>query len=199
MVRKFNSTTYRVVTVLGLLCSGVATLIAITSNPVDAEVTKKAVCDYTLYLQQPLPRAKFLAMRNQMYDATQQMADPDVRYQLQDSIPKNHPKRYIDDVSQGCLGCHEESGAVKKFGSSNPNGFDNSNMAKMSHAHPIGVLYEKRTLYRKDLRSSADFPPNMVLMEGHLSCITCHDPMNLEGNHLAEKDRGTLCFNCHNM
>lgn len=185
--------------VTAFMVSGVLTVLAATSDPSTAAEPDTAVCDYTLYLQEPQQRAKFIAMRVQLHEITKRMAGPDLRYQFEKPIPTNHPKRYIDECSTRCLGCHDENGAVKKYGQGGSPGFDNAGMSKMTQAHPVGLLYERRTLANAQLHSSIAFPANMVLVYGRLSCITCHDPLNPEGNHLAEKNRGVLCFACHNM
>jgi predicted CXXCH cytochrome family protein len=181
-----------------LLCLA-ATRMVVTADLAEAKEADDVICDYTLYLREPQPRAKFIAMREQLHEITTRMASPDLRYQFEFKVPENQPKRYIDEASTRCLGCHDEEGAVKKFGSSGSTVFIHAGMSKMSQAHPVGLMYERRTLDNANLKSSADFPPNMVLVYGRLSCITCHDPLNPEGNHLAEKNRGTLCFACHNM
>lgn len=180
---------------IGVLWAILAGL-SVTSELIAAEAGK-ATCDYSLYLQEVQPRAKYVAMRRQLHEFTKRMAGPDLRYQFESPAPTNHPKRYIDEVSTRCLGCHDENGAVKKYGATSV--FDNTGMSRMTQAHPVGLLYERRTLANATLHSSADFPEEMVLVYGRLSCITCHDPLNADGNHLAEKNRGTLCFSCHNM
>ena len=187
-----------------LILVGITTIF-LTFSPIRPDAaetaeTAKAACDYMIFIDQnPLPRADFITMRNRMYDLMLKQADPDVRYRTQDSFSISQPKRQIDEMSQGCLGCHDELGAVKKYGSKSPSGFSNIGMSKIAEAHPVGLVYEKRTLFRDNLKSSAEFPLDVVLVNGRISCITCHDPLNSKGNHMAGGNRSALCFVCHNM
>lgn len=167
---------------------------------VEAKEPESVICDYTNYLDgNPLERAAFISMKNKMYDIMIEMADPDVRFRNQDTFSKS-PKRVIDEASQKCLGCHDEMGALKRYGSNASAGFDNKGMTKMAEAHPVGLLYERRTIFRNDLNTSADFPPGVILVNGRVSCVTCHDPLNPKSNHFAAGNtRSALCFVCHKM
>ena len=186
------------------LLAGIAAIF-MTFSPVRPDAaepaeTAKFACDYMIFIDEnPLARADFIAMRNRMYEQMLKQADPDVRYRSQDPFSINQPKRQIDEMSQKCLGCHDELGAVKKYGSKSPSGFSNVGMSRIAEAHPVGLVYEKRTLFRDNLKSSAEFPPEVILVNGRISCITCHDPLNSKGNHMAGGNRSVLCFVCHNM
>lgn len=178
----------------------VAALLSFLPVQSDAEDAAKARCDYILNVDEsPLSRANFITTRNKMYELMLHQADPDVRYRPKGWNPPNQPSRQIDEMSQACLGCHDEMGAVKKYGSNIPPRFNNSGMALIAEAHPVGLLYEKRTIFRDNLNSSAEFPPDVVLVNGRISCITCHDPLNPVGNHMASGKRSSLCFICHKM
>ncbi|WP_243688226.1 cytochrome c3 family protein [Geotalea toluenoxydans] len=38
----------------------------------------------------------------------------------------------------------------------------------------------------------------MVLVDGRVGCLTCHDPLNRKAPHLvASNDRSNLCLTCH--
>ncbi|MBT0652416.1 cytochrome c3 family protein [Geomobilimonas luticola] len=183
------------------ICSAALLAVVADSGQVTAESTSNSMCDYAVYLGETGPREKFLTMRDEMHRAAQERATSDERFRINLSIfPGGKQERQIDSVSQGCLGCHDEKGVVVNGGPGLPAGVVNAEMAKMSSNHPIGMDYEAASLLKKNLHSAAELPQNMVLVEGKLSCITCHDPLNRESKHLAVgSNRSILCFACHNM
>lgn len=165
-----------------------------------AEQPSGMMCDYTVYLEEPVPRARFIAMQNEVYQLSQTRASDHARYSALSSDPAGTLEGQADEVSRGCLGCHVEMGMMLKNGSAYPKGLHNEGMAKMAVSHSIGIDYERKTLFRSDLKSAAEFSPNMMLVNGKLGCVTCHDPLNREGNHLATgNSRSGICFACHNM
>lgn len=161
---------------------------------------KDSFCDYMVFLEQPMPRADFLRVRKDSHSFNQLRSDPDSRHTLirSSDIDKNMD-RHIDEVSLTCLGCHDEMGGMIKKDPKHPKSLHGANMSSMSISHRIGIDYEKKSVENKGLKSSADFPENVMLVNGGISCVTCHDPFNKKGNHLVSKDRASLCFICHNM
>lgn len=165
-----------------------------------AEQLSGMMCDYSVYLEEPVPRARFIAMQNEMYQLSQARASDNARYSALSSDLAGALEGQVDEVSRGCLGCHVEMGMMLKNGSAYHKGLHNEGMLKMAVSHSIGIDYERKTLFRNDLKSAAEFSPNMMLVNGKLGCVTCHDPLNSEGNHLATgKNRSGICFACHNM
>lgn len=167
----------------------------IVSSPGLADQSPDMMCDYSEYLQEPVPRARFLALQNEMYQASQARSSGDSRY-----LASASGRVEADEVTKSCLGCHDEMGSMVKNSSAYPKGLHNEGMVKMASSHSIGMDYEGKTLFRSDLKSSAVFPQNMMLVNGKLGCVTCHDPLNPEGNHLATSNsRSGICFVCHNF
>jgi hypothetical protein len=201
MVNKHQVYRFRKSLVAASICSAALLAVVIDSGRVTAESISNSMCDYAVYLGETGPREKFLSMRDEMHRAAQARATSDERFRINlSAFPPGKQERQYDEVSQGCLGCHDEKGAVLNGGPGSPAGVGNAEMAKMSSNHPIGMDYEAATLIRKNLHSAAELPQNMVLVDGKLSCITCHDPLNREPKHLAMgSNRSILCFACHNM
>jgi predicted CXXCH cytochrome family protein len=164
-----------------------------------AERLSGVICDYSVYLEEPVPRARFIAMRNEMYQLSQARASSDTRYSILSS-PAGTTEVQADELSRGCLGCHEEMGMMLKDGSRYPKGGHNEGMVKISVSHSIGIDYERKALFRTDLKSASGFSPNMMLVNGKVGCVTCHDPLSSEVNHLVTNNgRSGICFECHNM
>ncbi len=167
----------------GLLCSPASS----------AEPPEKPACDYTIYLEQPLPRAEFITMRKEMYAATQARTAPDTRYTTHYRTGSDQ----IDEISLGCLGCHEKPA---RQGSENASGAHATGMARMASSHRVGSDYERAAFARQNLKNSREFPEQMILVNGMLSCVTCHDPLTrTTGRTSSDNDRASLCFSCHNM
>jgi predicted CXXCH cytochrome family protein len=103
----------------------------------------------------------------------------------------------IDAHSLQCLGCHTSGsyagGGVVSVGS---NGVLRHGSG--ASAHPIGMLYSR-------VSRNADYQPesvlaqkNIVLSEGKVSCVSCHEVYKKEhGKLIITMDRSALCFACH--
>jgi predicted CXXCH cytochrome family protein len=116
------------------------------------------------------------------------------------SIVKEDGQRVgsLDSFSAGCITCHD--GIVSRKDILNFRNDPKTRMQMISGKHPIGMNYENYTFYRDTLKKVGDLNPNLVLVGGKVSCVTCHDPFNPEKNHLALKNSGKdLCKECHLM
>ena len=117
-----------------------------------------------------------------------------------DPAPKKGPRGgSIDQMSLGCLGCHDgvsahmvgvewrndpyrSGGLVNSFGSD----------------HPIGMDYNKYVNIRKGYKPVFAAGSKMLFVDGKVGCLTCHDPLNSEKGHLVMSDRhSALCTTCH--
>ncbi|MEK7207065.1 MAG: hypothetical protein AAB134_04195 [Pseudomonadota bacterium] len=83
----------------------------------------------------------------------------------------------LDKVAAGCVSCHNGSAAahvnVRAAGTVAPmRGFQTGD-------HPVGMLYEESV--RKDpqgYRPAAALHPNIRLVDGSVTCVTCHKARN---------------------
>ncbi len=77
-----------------------------------------------------------------------------------------------------CLGCHDGS-VAKEIG---------------SHGHPVNAFY--LTGPRKGLNRITD--KKIVLVEGRITCLSCHDPYGTGKGKLVKSNAGSrLCLTCH--
>ena len=105
---------------------------------------------------------------------------------------------YLDSFSTGCVTCH--NGIVSRTDTLNFRNNPETRMQMISGKHPIGMDYGRYVASNHNLRKPEDLNPNLVLVGGKVSCVTCHDPLNPEKNHMALNDRGrALCLECHNL
>lgn len=107
----------------------------------------------------------------------------------------------IDSFSRNCLTCHDGTtasdvsvnyrnapGGLKRYG--HGSGKD----------HPIGMDYESYASSGSGrYKSISTLDSKMIFIDGKVGCLTCHNPLNPEKNHLVMSDRrSALCLTCHN-
>ncbi|HEX9023316.1 MAG TPA: cytochrome c3 family protein [Geobacteraceae bacterium] len=93
----------------------------------------------------------------------------------------------LDPISYECITCHDGSSAPAT-GYSHPVGMDYDSSTAFSRRHPLSRQFISRGALN----------PDIVLIGGKVGCLSCHNPLNPERNHLvASNDRSTLCLSCH--
>lgn len=112
----------------------------------------------------------------------------------------NDPPTSVDKLSNDCLSCHDGIMAkdFKVRMKNNPR-----NTVKSLDGiliHPIGMEYEKYVEFDgKAYKDNINLYSDMILVEGKVGCLTCHNPLNRGKGHLVmNNSRSELCFACHN-
>ena len=91
-----------------------------------------------------------------------------------------------------CLSCHDGS-----LGSSHLAG-PAAGSASGPGAHPVDVSYEDAFRRGRRLRPSFEVSRRLMLPDGKLTCVTCHDGASTERAHVAVTMGGSaLCLGCH--
>lgn len=105
----------------------------------------------------------------------------------------------FDSFSRDCLGCHDGT-ATKDIKVDYRNAPGN----KTKHydgttQHPIGMDYAAYFAGdSKNYKPPSAFNSKMIFVNGRVGCLTCHNPLNPEKNHLVMSDyRSSLCLTCH--
>lgn len=108
----------------------------------------------------------------------------------------------VDPLSGECLGCHDGSGASNKTINLKNDPYRHSGREFGSFGasdHPIGMDYD-RYLARGINYKPQPGKRRMILVNGKVGCLTCHNPLNKEKGHLVmNNDRSALCLACHRM
>lgn len=138
-----------------------------------------AACGYISFLaEDPIEAARL----RQEIEVVREVSDDPVLYN----------KQGIDTFSQTCLACH--AGSIQAgwgIGSTHAGGTTRG-------AHRIGINYVSVAARGKPIRNAGALDRRLVLVEGRIACISCHDPFNPEGNHLTIENNGSaLCLSCH--
>ncbi len=105
----------------------------------------------------------------------------------------------IPDVSKECLSCHDgtlsiNAGAVAAR-------FNWEHGREIGLSHPIDVDYAQAYRRRPDrYYPPASLDPRIVLVEGKIQCITCHDHFSHQRKKLVMDNTGSrLCLACHDL
>lgn len=100
-----------------------------------------------------------------------------------------------------CMGCHDGTiGPVANVTfPSTLEGFASEPHDPGSGAHPVDLDYEAAVQRRPgSFTPSAALPREVMLLDGKITCLTCHHPDSPEQFHASiTMDRSALCTSCH--
>jgi hypothetical protein len=101
----------------------------------------------------------------------------------------------IDPISVGCLACHdgsnEAAGQHVMFCLLDT-------LGKGCGGHIVSASYVELASRNKNLYPVSNLPPQLVLHEGKITCVTCHGDEPHTGTSLVIENRhSSLCRICH--
>lgn len=105
----------------------------------------------------------------------------------------------IDSFSKDCLSCHDgvRASDVSVDYRSRP-GSSRTGRLVSGKDHPIGMDYASYAAFGRGYKPASMLNTKMVLVNGKVGCLSCHDPLNSEKSHLVMSDsRSALCLTCH--
>jgi predicted CXXCH cytochrome family protein len=111
----------------------------------------------------------------------------------------NQQEGSIDSLSKDCLGCHDglRASDVTVDYRSRP-ASSSTGMHVSSKDHPIGMDYASYAALGNGYKPASMLNSKMLLVNGKVGCLTCHNPLNPEKSHLVMSDyRSALCLTCH--
>ena len=168
-----------------------------------SETKISARCTFSTYLQDPANRARYrltVAKARNNYVTARKYDNPAMYGVIANASITNENSENLDSFSAGCLSCHDGKTASNVRPNLTNNPGNKNRMVSISGKHPIGMDYEKYAIANHNLKSLDEISINLSLAEGRVSCITCHDPLNAEQNHLMVTRTGIdLCSVCHKM
>ncbi len=106
----------------------------------------------------------------------------------------------MDSSSRQCLGCHDGVNA-SNASSGHANGAS-AGYGSNRGEHPVSMRYQKQRLGSRQvsLRHQSQLPKEILLPQGQVSCISCHDLFSSTKARLTIPiEKSALCFACHPM
>lgn len=161
-----------------------------------AALVEREPCQLVKQLEDPVERQMFRSRLNIALQAStsqygEYYADQPV------AIVKDGESYEIDSFSFGCLSCHDGTnspGHDVDFKNSGRGDYSGNNR----RSHPIGMHYGSASYANNQLQRLENLNRNMILIDGRVGCLTCHNPFNRQSPYLTvTMDRSSLCFSCH--
>jgi len=109
--------------------------------------------------------------------------------------------RVLDANTRQCLSCHDGATASQSKNAT-PWNRARGDTRDTGRNHPVGVTYDdiSRSKDLSPLRPAGLLPQEVVLPEGKVACISCHDLYAHERYRLTITIQGSeLCLTCHDM
>ena len=106
----------------------------------------------------------------------------------------------LDSFSTECISCHDGASAVAIGANVRNDPFASGRHSKHSGTdHPVGMDYQSYVAASgRKYKPIFGLNSKMVLVDGKVGCLTCHDPLNPERKHLVMSDtKSALCLSCH--
>lgn len=200
--RHTNNFTGKLKSVLLLSVISLLVLISVSWGAQQEDATK-SMCAFSKYLEDADSRDRYENMLSRgrfRYTPMNNHENAALFFVIAKSGYGVEHVKNLDTFSAGCLACHDGKSASKVRPSiiNSPNKKDVK--TSISTKHPIGMDYEKYSALNKSLKSLDEMSQNLNLTDGRVGCLTCHDPLNSERNHLRITKTGIdLCSACHKM
>ena len=161
-------------------------------------------CTFSTYLEDADNRARYEAMISRgryRHTISNSHENASIHFVIAKSGYGVEQAKNLDSFSAACLGCHDGKSASKvRPAIVNSPGRKKDTSAMSLAKHSIGMDYEKYSAASTTLKSLDEMGQHLNLTEGRVSCITCHDPLNPEKNHIRATKTGVdLCSACHPM
>ncbi len=157
-------------------------------------------CAFSQELATPYNRVLYLAQVNRLNQRSeQQVGEVEAMYgNIQETSFGGAAG--LDEISANCLACHDGMSAKgHHLRVKNDVGPGSVAMDSASDSHPIGMNYADYSYSNRNFKKIGALSSQMIFVDGKVGCITCHNPLNPERNHLVMDNTGSrLCFSCHN-
>ena len=98
----------------------------------------------------------------------------------------------IGDVTAHCLECHGPDIGAAEVDAEAPT--PAHSVGGAGRSHPVDVAYPEAG---SGLASRAALDERLLLVEGQMTCITCHDPEAADHALVLSKEGSQLCLACH--
>ena len=115
------------------------------------------------------------------------------------TIYRGNERIEVDHLSFDCISCHD--GVSASYHDFRYRG-DEANrvigIANVTGSHPIGMHYGSAAYANQGLKRVDELHEDVVLVNGRVGCLSCHNPLNPAKKHLVmSTEQSNLCFGCH--
>ena len=160
--------------------------------------SNRPVCSFTRQLEDPYEKVKFQAEVAVARKASSSMYG-DMFTDSTRVVYSGGEKVEMDSFSFNCVSCHDGTNAsAHDIRYKNTSQLDAVAGGSPLSSHPIGMHYGSASYVNNQLRNVNSLNPAMLFVDGKVGCLSCHNPLNPERNHLVTSNEGSnLCFSCH--
>jgi hypothetical protein len=154
---------------------------------------EEGTCEFSKQLQNMEPRLEFIG---KIKTAKQAAASPYGEQTLYavNFRDNNGNQVEIDTFSYDCLTCHDGVNTRMHVINFKNDSQNRGSSQALSKDHPIGMHYGSYAYSSDTFRRLYELNEDMILVDGKVGCLTCHNPLKPEKKHLASSN---LCLGCH--
>ena len=164
---------------------------------IDTAHAEDGSCTYSTQLALPEQRGVYTAQIKRIKDSA---VSPYGEF-TSESVPFMYQGERIDldTVSFDCITCHDGISAPLHDIRFKNDTVRTDGMKMVIGPHPIGMHYGSAAYAKPGtLRDQSSLNEDMVLVDGRVGCLSCHNPLNPEKKHLiVGLDQSKLCLTCH--
>lgn len=182
--------------------SGTILFLAICVSLLASQLVCAQECTLAIQLKDPYIRSDYQTVIDYWQRPQAAMTAEEMYENIQissygDELPtftRDSGSRILDPISMECITCHDGTlaGSIHYKVSS-----ESSSIGTINGSHPVGTDYT-RYISKREYVPSYDLPRNMILMNGKISCVTCHDMLSRNQAYLVvDMTSSNLCFSCH--
>lgn len=102
----------------------------------------------------------------------------------------------IPNITTFCLGCHDGTVGPARQSPFNEDLNQTVRCRGMPGGHPVGVVYPIGTAH-DEFADPLSLPDRMLLVEGWMTCVSCHDVEAENHDLVIDNRRSALCLTCH--
>lgn len=173
-------------------------LLAMALVAVSSAASRAESCHLAKQLEDPGMRSLYEARINEARENEESVFGGTVRFSTE-FVFANGDRQLVDSFSSDCMACHDGLNATyhdvrirngKRQGA--------ISLANVLGSHPIGMHYGSMAYENTTLRPVETLDRKIVLADGLVGCLSCHDMLNPSPFHLVMENEGSrLCLQCH--
>ena len=161
-------------------------------------IVEEGNCAFSLQLQDEYEKIQFVNQLRIAKEASESPYGGSLANSVQAKMG-NGEIIEVDTFSIDCLSCHDGINAKgKDIRYKNNSNHRTTDMSSVGGSHPIGMHYGSYAYADRSFKPLHSLKKGMVLIDGKVGCLSCHNPFNKKKHHLViDNNQSKLCFSCH--